>query len=150
MKLRSLLMAVLACLSSAAYAGHHEASSVEAFIAEFFELFNTTTLEQNPEQSFTFPAVFINDGKVRVINNASEKVFDYKVIKATGWAYTKPINVSVLYEGKKSAMALVEFNRYRKDDSLMSTTKVVYTLSMTDAGWKVVGVSIPGGIPLVE
>ena len=108
------------------------------------------TLEANPEQSIKFPVVFINDGQVRVIEDASEKVFDYKVIKATGWAYSKMIKTTVLDEGKNSAVVLVDFTRHKADDSIMSTSKVFYTLSMTDEGWKLVGASIPGGITLVE
>ena len=108
------------------------------------------TLEANPEQSIKFPVVFINDGKVRVIEDASEKVFDYKVIKATGWAYSKIIKTTVLDEGQNSAVVLVDFTRHKADDSVLNTSKVFYTLSMTDEGWKLVGASIPGGITLVE
>ena len=150
MKLQALLSATVALFSLTALAGHHEESSVEGFIADYFETFNSMTLEANPEQSMEFPVVFINDGKVRVIEDASEKVFDYKVIKATGWAYSKIIKTTVLDEGENSAVVLVDFTRHKADDSIMSTSKVFYTLSMTDEGWKLVGASIPGGITLVE
>ena len=150
MKNKLLITILLAAFSSAAFAGHHEKSSVEGFIADYFETFNSMTLEANPEQSISFPVVFINDGKVRFIEDSSEKVFDYKVIKATGWAYSKIIKTTVLDEGKNSAVVLVDFTRHKADDSIMSTLKVFYTLSMTDDGWKLVGASIPGGITLVE
>ena len=150
MKNKLLITILLAAFSSNAFAGHHEKSSVEGFIAEYFETFNSMTLEANPEQSIKFPVVFINDGKVRVIEDSSEKVFDYKVIKATGWAYSKMIKTTVLDEGKNSAVVLVDFTRHKADDSIMSTLKVFYTLSMTGDGWKLVGASIPGGITLVE
>ena len=150
MKFNIVLVFVLTTFSSTAFAGHHEKSSVEGFIADYFETFNSMTLEANPEQSFKFPVVFINDGKVRFIEDASEKVFDYKVIKATGWAYSKMIKTTVLDEGENSAVVLVDFTRHKADDSIMSTSKVFYTVSMTDDGWKIVGGSIPGGITLVE
>ena len=150
MKFKLLIIVLLAAFSSAAFAGHHEKSSVEGFIADYFETFNSKTLEANPEQSFKFPVVFINDGKVRFIEDASEKVFDYKVIKATGWAYSKLIKVTVLDEGENSAVVLIDFTRHKADDSIMSTSKAFYTVSMTDDGWKIVGGSIPGGITLVE
>ena len=150
MKFNIVLVFVLTTFCSAASAGHHEKSSVEGFIADYFETFNSMTLEANPEQSIKFPVVFINDGKIRVIEYSSEKVFDYKVIKATGWAYSKIIKTTVLDEGENSAVVLVDFTRHKADDSIMSTSKVFYTLSMTDEGWKLVGASIPGGITLVE
>ena len=150
MKFNIILVFVLTTFSSTAFAGHHEKSSVEGFIADYFETFNSMTLEANPEQMYAFPVVFINDGKVRVIEDSSEKVFDYKVIKATGWAYSKIIKTTVLDEGENSAVVLVDFTRHKADDSIMSTSKVFYTLSMTDEGWKLVGASIPGGITLVE
>ena len=150
MKNKLLITVLLAAFSSAAFAGHHEKSSVEGFIADYFETFNSMTLEANPEQSIKFPVVFINDGQVRVIEDTSEKVFDYKVIKATGWAYSKIIKTTVLDEGENSAVVLVDFTRHNADDSVMSTSKVFYTLSMTDDGWKLVGASIPGGITLIE
>ena len=150
MKFNIVLVFVLTTFSSATFAGHHEKSSVEGFIADYFETFNSMTLEANPEQGIKFPVVFINDGEVRVIEDSSEKVFDYKVIKATGWAYSKIIKTTVLDEGENSAVVLVDFTRHKADDSIMSTSKVFYTLSMTDEGWKLVGASIPGGITLVE
>ena len=150
MKIKAVLLTGLAFLSSAAFAGHHEKSSVKGFIADYFETFNSMTLEANPEQSFKFPVVFINDGKVRFVEDASEKVFDYKVIKATGWAYSKLIKTTVLDEGENSAVVLIDFTRHKADDSIMSTSKAFYTVSMTDDGWKIVGGSIPGGITLVE
>ena len=144
-----ILLLLLAPLSPA-LAGHHEESTVEAFVQDHFGRFNATTLEANPEQSFTFPAVFINDGKVRVIQDASVKVFDYEVIKASGWAYSKILMTTVLYEGPNSAVVQVDFNRHKADDSLLSTSKAFFTLAMTEAGWKLVGASIPGGITLAE
>ena len=150
MHIRFLIITLLIIVSFSAFATHLETSSVESFIKDFFENFNNMTLENNPEQSFTFPVVFINDGKVRVLENASEKVFDYTAIRATGWAYSKIINTTVLDEGENSAVVLVDFSRRSADDSIISTTKVFYTLSMTDQGWKIAGVSIPGGIILVE
>ena len=87
MKFIPFFLSLLIVPLSPVLAGHHEGSSVEAFVQDYFDKFNSTTLETNPEQSFTFPAVFINDGKVRVIQDASVKVFDYEVIKASGWGY---------------------------------------------------------------
>lgn len=150
MKLVPLLLLLLIAPLSPALADHHEGSSVEAFVQDYFDKFNSTTLEADPEQSFTFPAVFINDGKLRVIQDASVKVFDYEVIKASGWGYSKILNTTVLYEGPNSAVVQVDFNRHKTDDSLLNTSTVFYTLAMTAAGWKLVGASIPGGITLVE
>ena len=56
----------------------------------------------------------------------------------------------VLYEDTNSAVVQVDFNRHKVDDSLLSASKVFFTLAMTEAGWKLVGASIPGGITLVE
>ena len=124
-------------------------STVEAFVHDYFATFTAKPLASNPEQRFTFPAVFINDGKVRLIPDASVKVFDYEVINATGWAYSKIIETTVLYEGPNSAVVQVDFNRHKADDTLLSTSKVFYTLALTEAGWKLVGSYIPGGITLV-
>ena len=121
MKIKAVLLTGLAFFSSAAFAGHHEKSSVEGFIADYFETFNSMTLEANPEQSIKFPVVFINDGKVRVIEDASEKVFDYRVIKATGWAYSNIIKTTVLDKGENSAVVLVDFTRHKADGSIIST-----------------------------
>ena len=150
MKFIALLLSLFLVPINPALADHHEESTVEAFVQDYFATFNAKTLEANPEQSFTFPAVFINDGKVRLIPDASVKVFDYEVINATGWAYSKIIETTVLYEGPNSAVVQVDFNRHKADDTLLSTSKVFYTLAMTEAGWKLVGASIPGGITLVE
>ena len=111
MKLVPLLLLLLIAPLSPASAGHHEGSSVEAFVQDHFDKFNSTTLEANPGQSFTFPAVFINDGKVRVIQDASVKVFDYEVIKASGWAYSKILKTTVLYEGPQLSRSAGRFQQ---------------------------------------
>ena len=137
-------------LAGLTHAGHHGESSVESFVKDYFEKFNSTSLEASPEQSFTFPAVFINDGIVRVIPDSSVKVVDYEVIKASGWAYSKILKTTVLYEGPNSAVVQVHFNRHKADDSVLSSSQAFYTLVMQESHWKLVGASIPGGITLVE
>mgnify|MGYP003971413777 FL=1 len=148
MKLITIFIALL--LSGLTHAGHHGESSVESFVKDYFEKFNSTSLEASPEQSFTFPAVFINDGIVRVIPYSSVKVVDYEVIKASGWAYSKILKTTVLYEGPNSAVVQVHFNRHKADDSVLSSSQAFYTLVMQESHWKLVGASIPGGITLVE
>jgi hypothetical protein len=148
MKLITIFIALL--LSGLTHAGHHGESSVESFVKDYFEKFNSTSLEASPEQSFTFPAVFINDGIVRVIPDSSVKVVDYEVIKASGWAYSKVLKTTVLYEGPNSAVVQVHFNRHKADDSVLSSSQAFYTLVMQESHWKLVGASIPGGITLVE
>jgi len=148
MKLITIFIALL--LSGLTHAGHHGESSVESFVKDYFEKFNSTSLEASPEQSFTFPAVFINDGIVRVIPDSSVKVVDYEVIKASGWAYSKILKTTVLYEGPNSAVVQVHFNRHKADDSVLSSSQAFYTLVMQESHWKLVGASIPGGITLVE
>ena len=51
------------------------------------------------------------------------------------WAYSKILKTTVLYEGPNSAVVQVDFNRHKADDSLLSTSKVFYTLAMTVAYW---------------
>ena len=148
MKLITIFIALL--LSGLTHAGHHGETSVESFVKDYFEKFNSTSLEASPEQSFTFPAVFINDGIVRVIPDSSVKVVDYEVIKASGWAYSKILKTTVLYEGPNSAVVQVHFNRHKADDSVLSSSQAFYTLVMQESHWKLVGASIPGGITLVE
>ena len=148
MKLITIFIALL--LSGLTHAGHHGESSVESFVKDYFEKFNSTSLEASPEQSFTFPAVFINDGIVRVIPDSSVKVVDYEIIKASGWAYSKILKTTVLYEGPNSAVVQVHFNRHKADDSVLSSSQAFYTLVMQESHWKLVGASIPGGITLVE
>ena len=148
MKLITIFIALL--LSGLTYAGHHGESRVEAFVKDYFEKFNSTSLEASPEQSFTFPAVFINDGIVRVIPDSSVKVVDYEIIKASGWAYSKILKTTVLYEGPNSAVVQVHFSRHKADDSVLSSSQAFYTLVIQESDWKLVGASIPGGITLVE
>ena len=52
--------------------------------------------------------------------------------------------------GPNSAVVQVDFNRHRADDSVLSASKVFYTLAMTELVWKLADASIPGGITLVE
>ena len=134
-----------------ALACHHEEAkgdSPETFIKRYFQEFNSMKVDSDPESTFVFPAAIINDGKIRYIQNASDGVFDYDAIKATGWSYSKISKVTVLSEEKKSSLVKVHFTRNNERDEVLSNNAVFYALTKTKDGWRVISAIIPDGIVL--
>ena len=134
-----------------ALACHHEEAkgdSPETFIKRYFHEFNSMIVDSDPESTFVFPAAIINEGKIRYIRNASEGVFDYEAIKATGWSYSKISKVTVLSEEKKSSLVKVNFTRNNEKDEVLSNNSVFYALTKTKDGWRVISAIIPDGIVL--
>ena len=105
-------------------------------------------VDSDPESTFVFPAAIINEGKIRYIQNASEGVFDYEAIKATGWSYSKISKVTVLSEEKKTSLVKVNFTRNNERDEVLSNNAVFYALTKTKDGWRVISAIIPDGIVL--
>ena len=134
-----------------ALACHHEevkGDSPETFIKRYFQEFNSMKVDSDPESTFVFPAAIINEGKIRYIQNASEGVFDYEAIKATGWSYSKILKATVLSEEKKTSLVKVNFTRNNETDEVLSNNAVFYALTKTKDGWRVISAIIPDGIVL--
>ena len=134
-----------------ALACHHEevkGDSPETFIKRYFQEFNSMKVDSDPASTFVFPAAIINEGKIRYIQNASEGVFDYEAIKATGWSYSKISKVTVLSEEKKTSLVKVNFTRNNERDEVLSNNAVFYALTKTKDGWRVVSAIIPDVIVL--
>jgi len=150
MKINSSIILSLLITPIALACHHEEASgdSPETFVKRYFQEFNSMKVDSNPESTFVFPAAIINDGKIRYIQNASEGVFDYEAIKATGWSYSKISKVTVLSEEKRSSLVKVDFTRNNERDEVLSNNSVFYALTKTKDGWRVVSAIIPDGIVL--
>ena len=150
MKLNSSIILSL-LITPIALACHHEEAkgdSPETFIKRYFQEFNSMIVDSDPESTFVFPAAIINEGKIRYIRNASEGVFDYEAIKATGWSYSKISKVTVLSEEKKTSLVKVNFTRNNEKDEVLTNNAVFYALTKTKDGWRVISAIIPDGIVL--
>ena len=150
--MKRIIVTILSLLITPfALACHHEevkGDSPETFIKRYFQEFNSMKVDSDPESTFVFPAAIINEGKNRYIRNASEGVFDYEAIKATGWSYSKISKVTVLSEEKKSSLVKVNFTRNNEKDEVLSNNAVFYALTKTKDGWRVISAIIPDGIVL--
>ena len=150
MKLNSSVILFL-LITPIGLARHHEEAkgdSPETFIKRYFQEFNSMIVDSDPESTFVFPAAIINEGKIRYIRNASEGVFDYEAIKATGWSYSKISKVTVLSEEKKTSLVKVNFTRNNEKDEVLTNNAVFYALTKTKDGWRVISAIIPDGIVL--
>ena len=150
--MKRIIVTILSLLITPfALACHHEevkGDSPETFIKRYFQELNSMKVDSDPESTFVFPAAIINEGKIRYIQNASEGVFDYEAIKATGWSYSKISKVTVLSEEKKTSLVKVNFTRNNETDEVLSNNAVFYALTKTKDGWRVISAIIPDGIVL--
>ena len=118
----------------------------EDLIQSLFEAFNKTDLKKLDELTAS-PFIFVVGNKISITNTYSEAV-DFDAIKKTGWGYSKINSSEILYEDKYSSQVHISFSRFNKNDQVMSTNDVIYTLILNNSNWKIKSAVIVGHLTL--
>jgi len=118
----------------------------EDLIQSLFEAFNKTDLKKLDELTAS-PFIFVVGNKISITNTYSEAV-DFDAIKKTGWGYSKINSSEILYEDKYSSQVHISFSRFNKNDEVMSTNDVIYTLILNNSNWKIKSAVIVGHLTL--
>ena len=118
----------------------------EDLIQSLFEAFNKTDLKKLDELTAS-PFIFFVGDKISITNTYSEAV-DFDAIKKTGWGYSKINSSEILYEDKYSSQVHISFSRFNKNDQVMSTNDVIYTLILNNSNWKIKSAVIVGHLTL--
>lgn len=118
----------------------------EDLIQSLFEAFNKTDLKKLDELTAS-PFIFVVGDKISITNTYSEAV-DFDAIKKTGWGYSKINSSEILYEDKYSSQVHISFSRFNKNDQVMSTNDVIYTLILNNSNWKIKSAVIVGHLTL--
>lgn len=122
-------------------------TEAKAAVDNYYSLFSAHKMSELPKQSFTIPWIQLGANGPQFNTTAEEALGRFeaslKGLVASGWGKSvfTTDHVCVLNAG----VAIVSGNntRYRTDGSVMSVGGVIYVLSKTGEGWKII--SYTGG-----
>ena len=120
-------------------------SPIEA-VEKYFSYFNDTDKQALNDNSDS-PFIFSIGSETSAYEKYGDSV-DFEGLKAIGWAYSSINNADLIYKDDSSAMVIVNFSRYNKDDEAISTTAVTYMLVFKDDMWKLKAGFVQGNLSL--
>jgi hypothetical protein len=112
----------------------------EEFMRHFVKIFNEENLTEY-KNSFHFPNSIISNGKITYNHEDKIPPVFFENFKKAGWVYTKINHLKVLFEDKNTAVIMMEYSRFDKNDTVYLRTKGVYTLSKEKGFWQVISMA---------
>lgn len=110
------------------------------FMTHFVKIFNEENLAAY-KNSFHFPNSIISNGQITYNQEDKIPAVFFENFKKAGWVYTKINHLEVLFEDKNTAVIVMDYSRYDKNDTVYLKTKGVYTLSKEKGYWQVISMS---------
>ena len=110
------------------------------FMKHFVKIFNEENLTEY-KNSFHFPNSIISNGKITYNHEDKIPPVFFENFKKAGWVYTKINHLKVLFEDKNTAVIMMEYSRFDKNDTVYLRTKGVYTLSKEKGYWQVISMA---------
>jgi len=107
------------------------------FMNYYIKVFN----EENAnavQNCYHFPHTVIENGQIAYNDKEIIPVIDYEKFKKTGWAYSMINGVKVVLESKTTAVVVMEFSRFDKDNKEYLRTTMVYSLSKEKGYWQII------------
>ena len=117
-----------------------------AAVEKYFAYFNDADKQALNDNSDS-PFIFSIGSKTSAYEKYGDSV-DFEGLKAIGWAYSSINNADLIYKDDSSAMVIVNFSRYNKDDEAISTTAVTYMLVFKDGMWKLKAGFVQGDLSM--
>lgn len=110
------------------------------FMKYYVQIFNEKNLTAY-KNCFHFPNALIVDGQVKY--NAEDKIpaVFFENMKKAGWAYSKVNKLQLIFEDQTTAVVLMDYSRFDKNDKPYFTTQGIYTLSNEKGYWQIIGMS---------
>ena len=112
----------------------------EEFMRHFVKIFNEENLTEY-KNSFHFPNSIISNGKITYNHEDKIPPVFFENFKKAGWVYAKINHLKVLFEDKNTAVIMMEYSRFDKNDTVYLRTKGVYTLSKEKGFWQVISMA---------
>lgn len=110
------------------------------FMRHFVKIFNEENLTAY-KNSFHFPNSIIANGQITYNHEDKIPTTFFENFKKAGWAYTKINRLKVLFEDKNTAVIVMDYSRYTKNDIVYLKAKGVYTLSKEKGYWQVISMA---------
>jgi hypothetical protein len=110
------------------------------FMKHFVKIFNEENLSEY-KKSFHFPNSIIANGQITYNHEDKIPLVFFENFKKAGWVYTQINRLKVLFEDKNTAVIMMEYSRFDKNDTVYLRTKGVYTLSKEKGFWQVISMA---------
>jgi len=112
----------------------------EEFMRNFVKIFNEENLTEY-KRSFHFPNSIIANGQITYNHEDKIPPTFFENFKKVGWAYSKINRLHVLFEDKNTAVIVMDYSRFDKNDIAYLRTEGVYTLSKEKGFWQVISMA---------
>ena len=123
-----------------------EQASPQGAVEKYFDYFNSEDREALNSASGK-PFVFIMSGKAQTYDRYGDAV-DFEGMKESGWAYSRIHDSELVYADEATAMVAINFSRYDRSDTPISTTDVIYLLVNIDEQWLLKAGLVNGNLTL--
>lgn len=111
--------------------------SPEEFMKHYVKVFNAENVIE-VQKCFHFPYSVIDNGQIIYNDKENEPVIDYDKLKKAGWAYSKINDIKVIFETINTAVVVMDFSRFDKNDKQYLRTTIAYSLSKEKGYWQII------------
>lgn len=133
--MRQILFALTYIISGNLYAQSN--LSPEEFMRYYVKVVNEeNTIEV--QKCYHFPHSVIENGQITYNDKENVPVIDYEKFKKTGWTYSKINDIKVISESINTAVVVMDFSRFNKNDKEFLRTTMTYSLSKEKGYWQII------------
>ncbi len=111
--------------------------SPEEFMKHYVKAFNEENVVE-VQKCYHFPYAIIDNGQITYYEKENVPVIDYDKLKKSGWAYSKINDIKIIFESIKTAVVVMDFSRFDKNDTQFLRTTISYSLSKEKGYWQII------------
>ena len=133
--MKTILFAVTLFISGILFA--QSDLSPDEFMKHYVKVFNDQNVIE-VQKCYHFPYSIIDNGEIIYYDKENVPVIDYDKLKKAGWAYSKINDIKVIFESLKTAVVVMDFSRFDKNDTQFLRTTISYSLSKEKGFWQII------------
>ena len=111
--------------------------SPKGFMKYYVKVVNEENIVE-VQKCYHFPHSVVEDGQIIFNDKKSMPAVDYANLKKSGWVYSKINDIKVISEGVNTAVVVMDFSRFDKNDKQYLRTKMTYSLSKEKGYWQII------------
>jgi hypothetical protein len=111
--------------------------SPDGFMKYYVKVVNEENIVE-VQKCYHFPHSVVEDGQIIFNDKESVPAVDYENLKKSGWVYSKINDIKVISEGINTAVVVMDFSRFDKNDKQYLRTKMTYSLSKEKGYWQII------------
>ena len=111
--------------------------SPDGFMKYYVKVVNEENIVE-VQKCYHFPHSVVEDGQIIFNDKESVPAVDYENLKRSGWVYSKINDIKIISEGVNTAVVVMDFSRFDKNDKQYLRTKMTYSLSKEKGYWQII------------